>query len=134
MHADLVKAGKQRELAAWGKLDVFPPRDACKVRKQIVQRRWLLTRKMAEGKKCVKARLVAKCFQGPDLKDGLVDSSGCVSLRSSHLQVAPLSAIRQWKLWSLDVKNAFLQADGLERDVFLHAPIEWGPPCNKRVW
>ena len=77
---------------------------------------------MADGKKCVKARLAAKGFQGPDLKEGLVGTSGCVSLRSPHLQVASLSAIRQWKLWSLDIKNAFLRA-----------PMEWDPACTSRA-
>ena len=78
---------------------------------------------MAEGKGSVKARLVAKGFQDPDLKDGLVETSGCVSLCSSHLQVISLSAVRNWKLWSLDIMNASLQADGFERDVFLHATL-----------
>ena len=55
-------------------------------------------------------------------------------LRSSHLQVISLRAIRKWKLRSIDIKNAFLQADGFERDVFSHAPKEWGPPCKQRAW
>ena len=37
-------------------------------------------------------------------------------------------------MWSFDIKNAFLQADGFERDVFLHAPEEWDLPCGKRAW
>ena len=45
-----------------------------------------------------------------------------------------LSAIRKWKLWSLDIKNAFLQADGFVRVVFLHAPEEWNPDMVCRVW
>ena len=89
---------------------------------------------MADGKTCVKARLAAKGFQGPDLQEGLVDTSGCVSLRSSRLQVIPLSALRKWALWRLDIKNAFSQADGFGRDVFSHAPTDWDPPCNKRAW
>ena len=80
-----------------------------------------------EGVKKVKARLVAKGFQDPDLTEGPVDTSGCVSLRSSHLQVVSLSALNKWKIWSLDIKNAFLQADGFGRVVFLHAPEEWNP-------
>ena len=36
MHADLAEAGKLRELAAWGKFDVSPPREACIAQKQIV--------------------------------------------------------------------------------------------------
>ena len=77
---------------------------------------------------------MAEGFQDPDMKEGLMETSGCVSLRSSHLQVVSLSAVRQRKLCSLDVKYAFLQADGFERDVFLRAPMEWDPPCNERVW
>ena len=68
--------------------------------------------------KKVMAHPAAKGFQDPELKAGLVDVSGCVSLRSSHLQVVSLSALQEWKLWSLDIKNAFWRADGFERDVF----------------
>ena len=71
----------------------------------------------------MKARLATKGFQDPNLKDGLAETSGRVSLRSSHLQVVPFSAIRNWKLWSLGIKNAFLQEGGFGRDIFLHAPV-----------
>ena len=60
-------------------------------------------RQMADG------RLVAKGYQDPDLRKGLVDTSGCVSLRSSHLQVISLRLIKKSELWSVDIKNAFLQ-------------------------
>ena len=118
MRAELVREGKRRELEAWGKVEAFSPLHACKVQEQLVDTRWVLTWKMAEGEKCAKARLAAEGFQGPDLKDGLVETSGCVSLRSSRLRVISLSAIRDWKLWSMDMKNAFLQSDGFGRDVF----------------
>ena len=128
MHANLATAIKPREMAARGEFDVSSPHEACKVHTQIVQTRWALTWEMVKGKKCVKARLVAKGSQDLDLMDGLVDTSGCVSLRSPHLEAVSLSAIRKWRPWSLDIKHAFSQADGFERDVFLHAPTEWGPP------
>ena len=112
LHADLAEGGKLREPESWEKFDVFSPREACEVRKQITQTRRVLTWGMADGKKCVIARLVAKGCQEPDLEDGLVDTLGCVSLRSPHLQVVPLSAIRRWKLWGLEIKNAFSQAGG----------------------
>ena len=63
-----------------------------------------------------------------------MDTPGCVSPGSSHLQEAPLSAIRKWKLRSFDFKDAFLRAGGFERDVFLHAPEERDPPSGKRLW
>ena len=86
-----------------------------------------------DGAKRAQARLVAKGFQDPDLKLGLMDTSGCVSLRSSHLQVASLSALCKWELWSLDFKNAFSQAGGFDRDVFLQAPDERDPGNLLRV-
>ena len=89
--------------------------------------RWVLTWKMVEGVKTVKARLVATGYQDPDLKNGLVETSGCVSPRSSHLQVVSLAALRGRRLWSLDIKNAFLQADGFGRDVFIQSPPVWLP-------
>ena len=52
--------------------------------------------------------LVARGFQDPDVAAGLGDTSICVSLRSTHLQVISLSALKKWRLWSLDIKNAFL--------------------------
>ena len=61
-------------------------------------------------------------------------TSGCESLRSSHLQVIPKSAIRKWKLWSLNIKDAFLRADEFDRGVCLRAPEEWDPPSETRVW
>ena len=127
-----VDAAKTRELDAWGKFQVFSPVLSGKVTKDVVDTRWVLTWKDLEGKRTVKARLVARGFQDPDLVEGLVDASSCVSLRSSHLQVISLSALKKWKLWSLDIKNAFLQADPFPRGVYLHAPCEWCPRAHSR--
>ena len=95
MHADLVTAGRSRGRANWEKLDVFSSSEDGDAPMQIVQTRRVLTWGMADGAKCVKARLVAKGFQDPDLKEGLADTSGCVSLRSSRLQVVSHSAMRK---------------------------------------
>ncbi len=81
--------------------------------------RRVLTLEVVEGKRTVKARLVARGFQDPDLAAGLVDTSSCVSIRSSPLQVISLIALKKWSLWSLDIKNAFLQADPFPREVYL---------------
>ena len=37
MHADLVREGKLRGLAAWGKFDVYMQRNACHASKKVVQ-------------------------------------------------------------------------------------------------
>ena len=66
----------------------------------------------------MKARLAAKGVQGPDLRDGIVDTSGCVSLRLPNLQAISLSVIKKWKL-----------AGGrLHQGCWLRAPPEWEPP------
>ena len=134
MQAELVRERKLRELAAWGKFDVYTQRNECQVSKKVVQRRLVSTWKMVDGKMCVKARLVAKGFQDPDLQEERVDTSGCLRLRSSRLRVFFIIAIKKWGIWGVDIKIAFLQADGFVRDVFLHAPGEWDPLCRERVW
>ena len=82
---------------------------------------------MADGRRSIRARLVARGYQHPDLQEGVVDTSWCVSLRLSHLQVISLCAIKKWKLRSLDITNAFSQKGGVTRDVLLQGPAEWGP-------
>ena len=129
-----VLAAKTRELDAWTQFKVFNPLEPGRCTKEVVGARWVLTRKMVEGVKTVKARLAAKGHQDPDLKEGLAETSGSVSLRSPHLQVISLAALRGWRLWSIDLKNAFLQADGFGRDVYLESPPEWLPGDSRRIW
>ena len=104
---ELAHEGKMRELEAWKKFKVFSSVKESDISKTVIDSRWVSTWKMVDGIKKAKARLVAKRFQDPDLTEGLVDTSGCVSLRSSHLQVASLSALNKWRIWSLDIRNAF---------------------------
>ena len=54
--------------------------------------RRVLTWNMADGKRDVQARLAANGYQDPDLKEGLEETSGCVSLGPSHLRAVSLSA------------------------------------------
>ena len=112
-----VRDAKKRKLDASSKFQVFSPVLWKHVNKDIVDTRWVLTWKSVDGRRAVKARLAARGFQDPVLAAGLVDTSSCVSLRSSHIQVISLSARKKWKLWSLDIKNALLQADPVLREV-----------------
>ena len=123
-HAEVAKAANVKELDDWKKFDVFEPRRDCKVSKQIAQTRWVLTWKMVDGQESANARLVAKDYWGPGVREGIMDTSGCVRLRSSHLQATSLCAIKEGKPWSLDSKNAFLQAGRFTRNVLLQAQAE----------
>ena len=73
-------------------------------------------------------------YQGPAFLEGIMGTSGRVGLRSSHLQVISLLASEKWNLWSPDIKNALLRADGFARGAFRQAPSEWEPFCCDRVW
>ena len=52
---------------------------------------------MVDGAKTVEARPAVKGFQDPDLEGGIVDTLGCVSPRSSNLQVSSPSLLKEWK-------------------------------------
>ena len=69
------------------------------------------------GKWDVKDPLVAKGRQDPGLETSTVETSGCVSLRSSRLQAISLGALQKRGICSLVSKNAFPQVDGFKRDV-----------------
>ena len=75
-------------------------------------------------RKQAKPDWVARWYQDPDLRLGNVDIAGCVSRRSSHSQVRSLGAPTKWQLCSLDIKNACVHEDGLDRGVFLRDPRE----------
>ena len=49
----------------------------------ILDVRWVLTKKEADGVKTVKARLVARGYRDPDLHNGDMDIAGCVSRKCS---------------------------------------------------
>ena len=87
----------------------------------------MITRKRVDDEEDVKARPGKKGYTGPALEAGLVGTQRCVSSRSSHLQVTPLSAPENWKLRSLDIKDAFLEEDGFDREAYLRAPLGQDP-------
>ena len=98
---------------------------------------------MGEGLKTAAARPVASGFRVPEILRffrvpdpllGLVDASGCASLRSSHLQVISICILKKWRLWCLDIKNAPLQAEPPRRDVFPQAPPDGESSDSRRFW
>ena len=122
------------DFSARVKFEAFQPLKGRAPSKPILDTRWVLTRTMAEGRKDVKARQVATSYQDPGLKGRCVDASWCVSLRSPHLLVILFGALNKWNIWSLYIGNAFLRADSFGREVFLHAPAEWGREITHSIW
>ena len=72
-----------------------------------------------EGKKAIKARLVAGRYWGPNLRDGNLDIAGRVGRGSPHWRLISLSALKKWEIWSSDTKSAFCHTDGFDREVFV---------------
>ncbi|XP_057314680.1 uncharacterized protein LOC130655883 [Hydractinia symbiolongicarpus] len=83
--------------------------------------RWVVTEKILNGKKKMKARLVARGFEEID-NDILKDSPTC-SKESLRL-ILTLIAYNNWRCSSIDIKSAFLQGKEIERTVYLKPPKE----------
>ena len=76
----------------------------------------------ADGAKTVKARMAAKDYQDPDLKEGNLDIAGCVSGQPSHSMVISFGAPKKRRRRSLDMEETSLQADCFSRDGFPRFP------------
>ena len=125
-YAPFARAAQDRELPAWEAFDLRPSATRVNVVQTIRDTRWVLTCGVIQAKTPVRARSVAQGFQDPDLRHQLVETAGCVRIRLSHSQLLTLWAPEEWRIWSLDVQNAFLRA--------AHAFPEWGPQCSMRTW
>ena len=79
---------------------------------------------MAEGGKTSEARLEAKGLQDPDQDLGISEPS--LAAFSGYLP----HCFEKWKLRSLDIGNAFVQADGFTRNVISHAPSNGAHPTH----
>ena len=80
-----MSAAEKRGLGTWKKSRLFRPVGESVISKSVVDARRAPTSKMVDGEKSEKGRLVAQGDQGPNLKDGVVETFGCVSPRSSRL-------------------------------------------------
>ena len=88
-----MSVARERELIAWKPFKAIKRSQDGTHSKSFVDRGWALTRKMEDGEKDGKVRLSAKGYREPDLRDGRVDTSGRVRLRSSTLRDISLGSI-----------------------------------------
>ena len=102
----------------------FPPAQMGTPTQDVVDTRWVSTWKEVEERKTEKARLVAEGRRDPEFRDGDGDNAGLVNRRPSHSQLVSLGALGTRNIWSLDIKNAVIQADGFDREVYERAPCE----------
>ena len=86
VQVDLAKLGKARESDSWTRPNVFPPEKMGAQTEDVVDSRWVLTRKEVEGWGAAQTHVLPKGYQRPDPRDGNVGIAGCVWRRLSHLQ------------------------------------------------
>ena len=98
---------------------------------KLISTRWVFTEKIADGKKIVKARLVARGFEEDSASIGVrTDSPTCT--RHSLRLVMITAVSKGWTIKSVDVASAFLQGREIDRDVYIKPPAEL---CEKdKVW
>ena len=115
--AEVVEA-KEKEIQNLFKYEVFE--EVEDIGQTRIGSRWVITRKEKEdGQKTIcKGRLVARGFQ----EDNNPQSDSPTMLRESLKLFFVVAANENFKLRSIDIKAAFLQAKGLDREVFLEPP------------
>ena len=91
----LARAPPERELAARKEFDAHRPVVRSTKKKTIAETRRELAWEVVVAQTSAKARPVITGFQGPDLHQGLVETAGCVSMRSFHLRLLRLRALEK---------------------------------------
>ena len=84
-----------------------------------ISAKWIFSEKIKNGKKVIKARIVAKGFE-ENTSNLKTDSPTCS--RESLRLVMLTASTMNWQLQSIDFTCAFLQGDRLEREVYLKMP------------
>ena len=94
-----------------------------------VSSRWIITVKYKNGRRIVKARLVARGYEEDSSamrKDSPTCNRECLRL------VFVVASLMSWELQSIDISAAFLQGGELEREVYLRPPEDICP--KSEVW
>ena len=96
----------------------------------LISVRWVLSEKYINGNSTInKAHLVAGGFEEPNIDVMRKDSPTCCK-ENFHILLAAIAA-KHWKVYTLDVKSAFLQGNAINRDVFIKPPRE---ATTENIW
>ena len=117
-HPDVI-AAKEKEIENLRKFETFE--EVEDIGQTTIGSRWVVTRKEFQDgqKELVKARLVARGFQ-EEMKPQ--SDSPTAQRESLKLFMALCAIFKVETIKAVDIKAAFLQADTLDRDVFLKLP------------
>ena len=132
--SDLEHKAKVREVEAWKHFRVFSAVTLGAKSKDLVGTRWVLTWRVVKGGKHSK----------PDWRTMEIEIRTCewvmwilpVARAESPpgCKRYPWRHVMKWPLWSLDIKNASLQAGGFYLEVFFRGPRGWNPDVTRHVW
>ena len=118
---------KQTELNSWIKYNVY---EEVEDRGQnVVSVRWIISQKFKDNEMKYKARLVARRFEVDNLNSIRKDSP--TYCKDNFRLTLSIIISNKWTVRSVDVKSAFLQGKGIDRDVYLKPPKELG---TKKLW
>ena len=105
------------ELEHWKKHDVYEEIE--RTHEDCITTQWVYSQKYVDGKRIVKARLVARGFQ--EKESGIRSDSPCTAKESVRLLLI-VASHKRWKISTIDIKSAFLQGEKIDRRVILKPP------------
>ena len=88
---------------------------------EAVPMRFLLKYKLKNGQKVPNARVILQGFKHSDVTTKQLDTESPTLSRTGRNLLLQLCSQMGWKIWSADVKSAFLQADRIDSAVRLFA-------------
>ena len=120
-----IKTAKETELKNWKNFNVY--KEVKNEGQKAISVRWVITEKDGLEEKMIKARLVARGFEE---KQEIKSDSPTVCKEVLRAFITICSSMG-WSENSIDVKAAFLQSEGIGRDIYLIPPEEAN--CDKTM-
>ena len=117
---------KLRELKGWEEFGAVE--EVEDKGQETISHRWVLVEKMIKGKLGIKARLVVRGFE----EAVQVQADSPTGRKESLHLLLSLASTYGWEIKTLDVQNAYLQGEDLDREVYMEPP----PEANKsdKIW
>ena len=111
-------AAKIKELQAFKDFEVF--REVEDKGQERLSSRWVLTDKSTSEETKVKARLVCRGFE----EAVQVQADSPTGSKETLHMLMTIAASKGWLIKSDDVKNAYLQGEQIDREVYMEPPVE----------
>ncbi len=122
----LVRSAKQSELENWKSFDVYE--EVLDQGQPRMSTRWVVTEKVNDERKVIKARLVARGYE----EERDVPSDSPTAGKDTLRTVVTITCLRSWQCRTIDVKAAFLQGKNIDREVYLKPPKE--SDADGKLW